>query len=126
MGTSLKTGFAQIFSCCPKNLSCPKFGGAAAPLAPPARTPMLRALKFYICKFEVNGYHTTRFTKFWSNLTFKCHANTLVKVDTQIVEECRRTLYYLKGYSYSKLYCKKTRGEYGSQYKKNNFMLNAG
>ena len=37
---SLKTGFAQIFSCCPKNLSCPKFGGAAAPLAPPARTPM--------------------------------------------------------------------------------------
>ena len=28
--TSLKNGFAQIFSCCPKNLSCPKFGGAAA------------------------------------------------------------------------------------------------
>ena len=42
METSLKTGFAQIFSCCPKNLSCPKLGGAAAPLAPPARTPMLR------------------------------------------------------------------------------------
>ena len=40
METSLKTGFAQIFSCCPKNLSCPKFGGAAAPLALPARTPM--------------------------------------------------------------------------------------
>ena len=40
METSLKTGFAQIFSSCPKNLSCPKFGGAAAPLAPPARTPM--------------------------------------------------------------------------------------
>ena len=37
METSLKTGFAQIFSCFPKNLSCPKFGGAAAP---PARTPM--------------------------------------------------------------------------------------
>ena len=35
METSLKTGFAQIFSRCPKNLSCPKFGGAAAPLAPP-------------------------------------------------------------------------------------------
>ena len=32
---SLKTGFAQIFSCCPKNFSCPKFGGAAASLAPP-------------------------------------------------------------------------------------------
>ena len=40
METSLKTGFAQIFSRCPKNLSCLKFGGAAAPLAPPARTPM--------------------------------------------------------------------------------------
>ena len=40
METSLKTGFAQIYSCCPKNLSCPKFAGAAAPLAPPARTPM--------------------------------------------------------------------------------------
>ena len=40
MKTSLKAGFAQIFSSCPKNLSCPKFGGAAAPLAPPARTPM--------------------------------------------------------------------------------------
>ena len=42
METSLKPGFAQIFSCCPKNLSCPKFGGgAAAPLAPPVRTPMI-------------------------------------------------------------------------------------
>ena len=40
METSLKTGFAQTFSRCPKNLSCPKLGGAAAPLAPPARTPM--------------------------------------------------------------------------------------
>ena len=35
METSSKPCFAQIFSCCPKNLSCPKFGGAAAPLAPP-------------------------------------------------------------------------------------------
>ena len=44
MEMSLKTGFAPIFSCCPKNLSCPKFegvgGGAAAPLVTPARTPM--------------------------------------------------------------------------------------
>ena len=32
--------WAQIFCCCPKKLSCPKFGGTAAPLAPPARTPM--------------------------------------------------------------------------------------
>ena len=42
METSLKTGFAQVFSCCPKNLSCPNFGGTAAPLAPPAHTPMPR------------------------------------------------------------------------------------
>ena len=35
METSLKTGSAQIFSCCPQNLSSPNFGGAAAPLAPP-------------------------------------------------------------------------------------------
>ena len=35
METSLKTVFDKIFSCCPKNLSCPKFGGAAAPLVPP-------------------------------------------------------------------------------------------
>ena len=46
METSLKIGFAQIFSCCPKNLSCPNFGGAAAPLAPPARTPMLLTQEF--------------------------------------------------------------------------------
>ena len=43
METSLKTDFAQIFSHCPKNLSCPKFAGAAAPLAPPARTPMTKS-----------------------------------------------------------------------------------
>ena len=34
METSLKASFAQIFSCCPKILSCPKFGEAAAPVAP--------------------------------------------------------------------------------------------
>ena len=45
METSLETGFAQIFSCCPKNLTCPNFGGAAAPLAPPARTPMRKQMK---------------------------------------------------------------------------------
>ena len=39
METSLKTGFAQVFTCCPKNLPCPKFGRAAAPLAPPPPPP---------------------------------------------------------------------------------------
>ena len=53
MKTSLKDGFAQIFSCCPKNLSCPKFGGAAALLAPPARTPMLTnvSCQLKLCPF---------------------------------------------------------------------------
>ena len=49
METSLKTGFAQVFSCCPKNLSCPNFGGAAAPLAPPARKPMYTRYFEYSC-----------------------------------------------------------------------------
>ena len=35
METSLKTGFAQIFSCYPKNLSCPNFGGGCSPPRPP-------------------------------------------------------------------------------------------
>ena len=35
METSLKTGFTQIFSCCPKNLSCPIFGGLQPPSPPP-------------------------------------------------------------------------------------------
>ena len=51
METSLKPGFAQIFSCCPKNLSCPKFGGAAAPLAPPARTPMVKPVTIIVVTF---------------------------------------------------------------------------
>ena len=38
---------------------------------------------------------------------FKCYANTFVKVDAQIEEDCRQTISYLKGYSYLKLYCKK-------------------
>ena len=52
METSLKAGFAQIFSCCPKNLSCPKFGGAAAPLAPPARTPMVAWLLMQVIRIK--------------------------------------------------------------------------
>ena len=51
METSLKTDFAQIFSRCPKNLSCPKFGVAAAPLAPPVRTPMVLQNRYFIKYF---------------------------------------------------------------------------
>ena len=60
METSLKTGLAQIFSCCPKNLSCPKLGGAAAPLAPPARTPMFLGVKgaiYYVAIAKVIFSH---------------------------------------------------------------------
>ena len=42
METSLKIGFAQFFSCCPKKLSCPKFGGGGGGGgggAPPPRSP---------------------------------------------------------------------------------------
>ena len=57
----------------------------------------LRApVKFYMYKF---CDHTTHLTKFWSNLTLKCCANTFVKVDAQIGEEYRRTIFYLQGYS---------------------------
>ena len=52
METSLRSCFSQIFFHCPKNLSCPKFGGAAAPLAPPARTPMrIQAFQTYPVTF---------------------------------------------------------------------------
>ena len=40
METSLKTDFAKFSLAAPKNVSWPKFGGAEAPLALPARTPM--------------------------------------------------------------------------------------
>ena len=53
METSLRTGFAHIFSRCPKNLSCPKFGGAAAPLVPPARTPMTKTVS--VCKVKAHS-----------------------------------------------------------------------
>ena len=39
METSLKTDFAQIFSRCPKNLSCPKIWGGCSPPRPPGPYP---------------------------------------------------------------------------------------
>ena len=39
-----------------------------------------------------------------SAVNLKCYANKSVKVDEQIVEECRRTISHLKGYSYPKLF----------------------
>ena len=54
-----------------------------------------------------------------------------MKVDAQIEINCRRTISYLQGYSCPKLQLKETGksetyGEYSSQCKKNNFILNAG
>ena len=72
-----------------------------------------------------------RCIKCWSNLTLKCNANTFVKVDAKVKKECRWTICYLQGYSCPKLYCKKLSNSaethvFSSQYKRNNFMLNAG
>ena len=52
--------------------------------------------------------HTTRCTKCWSHLTLEYYANTFEKANAELVEACRRTISYLKGYCYPKLYCKKT------------------
>ena len=54
-----------------------------------------------------------------------------MKVDTQIEDNWRRTISYLqvKGILAQSFSCKKLsnqNGEYSSQYKKNNFMLNGG
>ena len=63
METSLKTGFAQVFSCCPKNLSCPNFGGAAAPLAPPGPYA-------YVCVTGLGAYiWSGLFSEFYGNLS---------------------------------------------------------
>jgi len=70
--------------------------------------------------------------KCWTNLTLKCYPNTFVEVDAQIVEGCQQIITYLKGYSYSwkallqETMQSETYGKYSWQYKKNNFMLNAG
>ena len=61
METSLKTGFAQIFSCCPKNLSRPKFGGAAAPLAPPGPYAYECSLKAFCTIIYNHPVNTTKF-----------------------------------------------------------------
>ena len=61
---------------------------------------------FYELK-SILTIRATRCTKCWSNIALKCYANTFVKVDAQILDICRRTIPYLKGYSYPKLHCKK-------------------
>ena len=60
METSLRTGFAQIFSCYAKNLSCPKFGGTAALLAPPPTLPLYLIEK---CFPRIQSFQKCSYTK---------------------------------------------------------------
>ena len=53
------------------------------------RQKILRALQFYMCKFEGNRDYRTCWTNSWSDLTFKYNANTCVKVDAR--EQTRET-----------------------------------
>ena len=45
METSLKSAFAQIFSCCPNNLSCRKLGGVGGQQPPSPTGPYAYAGK---------------------------------------------------------------------------------
>ena len=63
MKTSLKVGFAQIFSCCPKNLSCPKLGGAAD-LALNTRAFPANSRPHTMH----NSWYKTRIPRMWSDL----------------------------------------------------------
>ena len=55
----------------------------------------------------MNRDHRSHCTNSWSNLTLKCEANTFVKVDAWIRENCWRTISYLQGYSCKSFSCKK-------------------
>ena len=74
MKTSLKADIGQIFSCCLKNLGCPKFGGAAAPLAPPGPYAFGINRVRYI-------FHLLRFTKL---KTMRALAMELSQLNTTI------------------------------------------
>lgn len=58
--------------------------------------------------FQQERFKRFRSTKFWSKLTLKCYAYTLVKADEQIVREGLPTpVSYLKRHSHSNLNFKK-------------------
>ena len=90
MKTSLKTCVAQIFSCCPKNLSCPKFsGGWSPPRAPPppARTPMVSVFQglLLVIVIMIDGSEKRNFmlhSKFHSfHVIEKCSKRCLLSDD---------------------------------------------
>ena len=62
METSLKTGFVQIFSCCPKNLSYPNFGGLQPPSPP--RPVRLCSFESQTVVFKLFDFHLRKFKKF--------------------------------------------------------------
>ena len=79
METSLKTGFAQIFSCCPKNLSCPNFGGAAVPLAPPRPGPYAYDIDLlvWVLHSVFPRLHLKRNCGIYKNFTNLTNTNTI-------------------------------------------------
>ena len=77
METSLKTGFAQIFSCCPKNLSRPKFGGGGLQPPSPPRPVRLWLLMFNDLLDILEGVFPTKndFAKIFNKILYspKCY-----------------------------------------------------
>ena len=67
METSLKTGFAQIFSYCLKTLSYSNFGGAAAPSLPPPPGPYAYVLK----QTESHGSNSIQFNSIFIHTLIK-------------------------------------------------------
>ena len=80
METSLETDFAQIFSRCPTNLSCPKFGAAADPLPPSPPSPYAygsRDPPYFLINREEHShglfifYDNALLSNFWKKLYFQ-------------------------------------------------------
>ena len=80
-----------------KSLSCPKFVGAAAPLAPPARTPMVANR---IAHFNPSGFRNFPGYTIMSKAILCCVSFACNKMQNQIFElpEVRKSALFLKGF----------------------------